>query len=63
MMGMEMLLSNMIGLKPDELKAVITGLVDDAQKAFEKLDRIEQRLDQILADKEVPENDDGNNGN
>ena len=49
MMGMEAMLASMLGVKPDELKAKMTGLIDVANTAGDRLANIERQLEAIEA--------------
>lgn len=62
MMGIETMLSNMIGIKPDQMAAIFNGLVATANEAAESVKRIEAKQDEILqllkgADNERTDND------
>lgn len=48
MKGMEMMLANMLGIKPDEMQAMIEGLGKAATDGVEMLQRIETNQAQIL---------------
>lgn len=65
MMGVEMMLANMIGVKPDDLRVMIEGFSNAATEGVEALKRIEQKQDAILAQLKGPENGDerGSQGN
>jgi hypothetical protein len=49
MMGMEAMLASMLGVKPEEMKAMFTGLMDVANNAGETLASIDRKCDAILA--------------
>lgn len=44
MNGMEMMLSRMIGIAPDELRKMITGMVDAVHEGNQTMKRIEKML-------------------
>jgi len=60
MKGIEMILSNMLGVKPAEMKAMVEGLGRAANEGMETLQRIEANQVQILAAIERLENDNRN---
>lgn len=48
MKGMEMMLANMIGVKPDDLRAMIEGFSNAATEGVDTLKRLEANQAQIL---------------
>jgi hypothetical protein len=59
MKGMEMMLANMLGLKPDQMQAMMTGFAEMAETGVETFKRIEAQNVEILARLERLENGNG----
>lgn len=49
MKGLEMMLSNMLGISPAEMKALFEGVAKAADTAVETLQKIERQNDEILS--------------
>jgi cell division septum initiation protein DivIVA len=47
MLGVEMMLSNMIGMKPDELKAAVNQVIAAVNAGLENIKQVNQRLASI----------------
>jgi len=59
MKGLEMMLANMIGISPAEMKAMFEGLANAAENGVKALEEIKTQNVQILAILERIENDNG----
>ncbi len=64
MMGMEMLISNMLGIKPEEMKTIVTEVMQTIKKAGDDITYIRCRLDELHPNilVEETENDGKSNG-
>ncbi len=56
MKGMEMMLANMIGIKPDEMQAIIAGLSEAATTGVATIKAIDAKVDDIIVRLERLEN-------
>lgn len=59
MKGMEMMLANMLGLKPDQMQAMMTGFADMAENGVKTIEEIKAQNADILERLERIENGDG----
>jgi hypothetical protein len=62
MKGLEMMLSNMLGMKPEQMRQTFEGIAKAADNAVEGFARIEAKQDLILAALERIENGPGRIG-
>ena len=49
MKGLEMMLTNMLGISPDEMRAMFEGIAKAADNAVLALQKIERQNDEILS--------------
>jgi hypothetical protein len=61
MKGIELMLSNMIGISPNQMKAIFEGLVTTADNAAKSIARIEAQNAEIIALLKANENGGSNN--
>lgn len=59
MKGLEMMLSNMLGITPEQMRATMEGLMTAATTGVETMQRIEANQAEILAKLEGLENGNG----
>jgi hypothetical protein len=57
MMGIEMMLSNMLGVKPEQMRTMFEGMAEAAGSGVETMKRIETKLDRLLSLAEGTQNE------